>query len=311
MVWDTIWRDSDEGSPLEEWGGISYALAAADAVPALDSTIVPIIKVGRDLAERGFQFFRDLSCIATDEGIVVVDAPNPRVELHYVGTERRHERLQGGVPAWSWPEIAPFIKGCDALYINFVTGDEFDLAVAGEIRRNFDGPIYADIHSLMLATGRQGERRSRPLARSAEWFECFDAVQVNEDELAVLAGDWSDPWEFAASVVGRNTRVLFVTLGQGGAAYVMLEGALPLREAHGVTSDDGPVITGRLKVEPIEEGDTTGCGDVWGVTVFRALMAGKEVEEAMSLANSAARSNVYHRGATGLNRFLRGELGRA
>ena len=311
MVWDTIWRDSDERSPMEEWGGISYALAAADAIPALDSTIVPIIKVGRDLAERGFRFFRDLSCIATDEGIVVVDAPNPRVELHYVGTERRHERLQGGVPAWSWPEIAPFIKGCDALYINFVTGDEFDFAVAGELRRNFDGPIYADIHSLMLATGLQGERRPRPLARSAEWFDCFDAVQVNEDELAVLAGDWSDPWEFAASVVGRNTRVLFVTLGQGGAAYVTLEGALPLREAHGVTSDGGPAITGRLQVEPIEEGDTTGCGDVWGVTVFRALMAGKEVEEAMSLANSAARSNVYHRGATGLNRFLRGELGRA
>ena len=73
MVWDTIRRDSDVEAVTEEWGGISYALAAADAIPALDSTIVPIIRIGRDLAERGFDFFRELSCIATDEGIIAVE----------------------------------------------------------------------------------------------------------------------------------------------------------------------------------------------------------------------------------------------
>ena len=311
MVWDTIRRDSDVGSHTEEWGGIAYALAAADANPGFGSTIVPIIKLGRDLAERGFEFCRELSCIATDEGISVVDAPNPRVELNYVGSERRCERLHGGVPAWSWPEIAPLIKGCDALYLNFITGDEFGLDVAREIRQHFVGPIYADIHSLMLMTGPRGERTRRPLAHSAEWLACFDVVQVNEDELAMLAGEGNDPWDYAAAVVGGNTRVLFVTLGDEGAAYVMAEGTLPLRSAHPVELNGGRVVSGRLKVEPVRDGDPTGCGDVWGMTVFRAMMTGHDVEEAMSLANSAARSNVYHRGARGLNRFLRGEMERA
>jgi sugar/nucleoside kinase (ribokinase family) len=309
MVWDTIRRDSDEASPMEEWGGIAYALAAADAIPALGSTIVPIIKLGRDLAEPGSRFFRDLSCIETEEGIVVVDATNPRVELHYEGTERRCERLQGGVPAWSWSEVASFIEGCDALYINFITGDEFDLGVAKEVRRNFDGPIYADIHSLTLATGPEGERTRHPLARSGEWLACFDAVQVNEDELAELAGENSDPWEFATGVISGNTRALFVTLGEGGAAYIT-ESRHPLRESSGETDEAGP-IAGRLEVAPVAEGDSTGCGDVWGITMFRALLAGNEVEQAMSLANFAASRNVYHRGATGLNHFLKGELARA
>jgi sugar/nucleoside kinase (ribokinase family) len=55
-------------------------------------------------------------------------------------------------------------------------------------------------------------------------------------------------------------------------------------------------------------GDPTGCGDVWGMTTFRALLAGQDVEEAMLLANTAASHNVAHRGASGLNRFLRGEI---
>jgi sugar/nucleoside kinase (ribokinase family) len=312
MVWDTIWREQQVGSPTEEWGGISYALAAADAIGSLDFKVRPIIKLGRDLAERGFRFLRELSVIETDETVVVVDAPNPRVELRYTAGERRCERLQGGVPAWSWQELAPRIEGCHALYVNFITGSEFDLEIARRLRRHFGGPIYADVHSLMLGTGPAGERHLRPLERWSEWLRCFDVVQLNEEELGILSAHWGDPWAFAAAVVGRETRLLFVTLGAGGSAYVTASDALPLdRSGRRVLESPGPVRTGRVDVEPVENGDPTGCGDVWGITAFRALIAGMDVEEAMRLANAAARSNASHRGATGLNRFLRGEIERA
>jgi sugar/nucleoside kinase (ribokinase family) len=310
MVWDTIWRERQVGSPTEEWGGISYALAAADAIGAPHGLRMrPIMKLGRDLAERGFRFLRELSAIETDEAVVVVDAPNPRVELRYAGAERRCERLSGGVPPWTWEELAPLVEGCDALYVNFITGREFDLEVARRLRRAFEGPIYADIHSLMLGTGPGGERHLRPLERWAEWLRCFDVVQVNEDELGVLSAHWGDPWAFAASVVGRDTRLLFVTLGPGGAAYVMASDALPLeRSRPRVLESAGPVRTGRVGVEPVEEGDPTGCGDVWGMTAFGGLIAGLDVEEAMRRANTAARTNARHRGASGLSRFLRGGI---
>ncbi len=309
MVWDTIWRERQVGSPTEEWGGISYALAAADAMGPRRFGVRPIMKLGRDLAERGFRFLRELSAIETDEAVAVVDAPNPRVELRYSQAERRCERLTGGVPPWTWEELAPRVRGCEALYVNFITGREFDLEVARRLRREFEGPIYADIHSLMLGTGPGGERRLRPLERWAEWLRCFDVVQLNEDELAVLSAHWGDPWAFAASVVGRDTRLLFVTLGSEGAAYVMTADALPLdRSRRRLLESPGPVRIGRVGVEPVEDGDPTGCGDVWGMTAFGALLGGLGVEEAVRRANAAARTNVRHRGAGGLSRVLRGGL---
>ncbi|MGD2217478.1 MAG: carbohydrate kinase family protein [Gemmatimonadales bacterium] len=309
MVWDTIWRDADVGSPVEEWGGISYALAAADAFRPGKTRIRPLVKLGHDLAERGFRFLKELSVLETDEAIVVADAPNPRVELHYTGPARRSERLTGGVPAWTWEELGPRVAGCDALYVNFITGREFDLEVARQLRYSFDGPIYVDVHSLTLTSGPGGERRRCRLDRRSDWLACFDLVQVNQEELAALAAYRGDPWAFAASLVGRETRLLFVTLGAEGAAYVMIPEALPLERARrGRLEGLAAVRTGRVAVESVVEGDPTGCGDVWGMTVFRSLVEGIELEQAMQRANAAASRSVAHHGASGLNRFLRGEI---
>ncbi|MEE9245001.1 MAG: carbohydrate kinase family protein [Gemmatimonadota bacterium] len=319
MVWDTIWRDSDTMSPIEEWGGISYALAAADAACPPGYGVRPIIKLGRDLAESGLRFIRALSVIESDAAISVVDAPNTRVELSYRSNERRCERISGHLSEWTWAELEPRVRGCDALYVNFITGNELDLGLATLLRRNFEGAIYADIHSLLLATGPGGERHSRPLDRWAEWLTCFDAVQLNEDELTTLSAHWGDPWAFAADIVGRDTRLLFVTLGTRGAAYVATPDALPLRADGGRGGRGGrglidraePVRTGHFGGEPVQGGDPTGCGDVWGMTAFCKLLEGCGVEEVVRAANEAASRNVAHLGATGLNGFLKGRLGRA
>lgn len=311
MVWDTIWRPEDRDSPTEEWGGISYALAAADASDPIELRVRPLVKLGRDLAERGLRFLKELRAIETCETVSVVEAMNPRVELRYTGDARRTERLVGGVPSWSWSELAPRLASCEALYINFITGDELDLDVAKRLRREFHGTIYADIHSLMLGTGEKGLRHRRPLERWSEWLACFDIVQLNEDELKAMASHWGDPWAFAAAVVGRQTRLLLVTLGPGGAAYVMTPDAVPLRvdeRAH--LERRTSVHTGRVPVGAVKNGDPTGCGDVWGMTAFRGLLAGRDIERVMRHANEMAGRNVAHRGATGLNRFLRGEIAR-
>ncbi len=307
MVWDTIWHESDRGTPTGEWGGICYALAAAQASYPPDFMIRPVLKLGRDLAEQGLRFLNELSVIETDEAVSTIDAPGTRVELRYMGQVRSCERIRGVPPSWTWSELEPRLRGCDALYVNFVTGSEFDLTTALELRRGFRGPIYADIHSLTLATGPSGERSLRPLRDSREWLECFDVVQVNEDELgSIAASEHLDPWEFARSIVGRKTRLLFVTLGSGGASYVVARGALPLSSPR---SDDPELPrTGSVTVERVDGGDPTGCGDVWGITSFGSLLAGRDVEDAVRIANGMARRNVFYRGASGLGPFLRGAI---
>jgi hypothetical protein len=318
MVWDRIHARDARSEPIEEWGGISYALAAAVATAPRGTTIVPLVRVGADLAERAFHFLRGMPRLELERGVRVVAEPNNRVELRYIDRERRCERLTGGVGPWTWAELEPLVTGLDALYINFISGFELELPTAMALRAGFPGPIYADLHSLMLGLGPDGVREPRPLAAWREWLRCFDAVQVNEEELATLAQAWGDPWLFAADAVGSEPRLLLVTLGERGAAYVaapdLEEDPRSWRRQAVLRPESpaaaGPVRTQRVPPElPPREGDPTGCGDVWGASFFCALLGRHGMSGALRRANAAAARNVEHRGASGLHHHLQGRIG--
>ena len=316
MVWDTIHSRDIRTSAIQEWGGASYALSAFAAAAPTDWELVPIVRVGSDLADRAHAFLHDVGRFDLSH-IRVVPEPNNRVELRYVDDQRRFERLSGGVSPWPWPELEPLLDGLDALYLNFISGFEMDLRTAQRIRMRMHGPIYCDVHSLLLGIVPGGLRAPRPLDHWRDWLACFDLVQVNEDELSTLTDVWGDPWQFAAHVVGDMPRALFVTLGDRGSAYFASSAYRPdplrwrtrsvaLQRPIGVA---GPVRTGRIELEaPVEHGDPTGSGDVWGATCFARLLAGDEIEDAMQRANTAASRNVLHRGATGLYDHLQGRI---
>jgi sugar/nucleoside kinase (ribokinase family) len=316
MVWDRIHARDGREVPIEEWGGITYALAAAAAARPDGWTVVPIIRVGQDLQEQAYRFLRTLPGFDLDSGIRVVPESNNRVELRYRDAERRFERMAGGVSPWTADELIPCIDSLDALYINFISGFELGLETAIRLRGAFRGPIYADLHSLFLGIDPSGLRIPRPLEAWREWLACFDIVQVNEEELGILSQPWGDPWRFAADVVGPELRMLVVTLGERGAAYIASaefgDGPLswrrpvirhePIRRPGSAISEKFPAPWGE------ESGDPTGCGDVWGATCFSRLLAGQPLERAARDALNAAARNVRHRGATGLYEHLTGRI---
>lgn len=318
MVWDRIHARDVRVAPVDEWGGIAYALAGVSAAVPPQWSVIPLIRVGSDLAERAFHFFRSIPGLTLTEGVRVVDEPNNRVELRYVDRERRAERLTGGVGPWTWQELEPLVAGLDALYINFISGFELDLQTAQRLRLGFRGPIYADLHSLLLGVDANGLRVPRPLDAWREWLRCFDVVQVNEDELTLLAQAWGDPWRFAAEMVGDELRLLVVTLGARGTAYVASPSFEPdplrwrTRDllVHPAMHAGGHVKSERIPaVATRPDGDPTGCGDVWGATFFCRLLAGDGLENGIRNANAAAARNVEHHGATGLRDHLLGKLG--
>lgn len=311
MVWDRIVDRDGRSQPVEEWGGIAYALSALAASLAPQWTILPILKVGRDLSEGAYGFLREIPGV-DPSAIVVVPEPNNRVELRYTSTERRTERLSGGVPPWTWPELAPVTDLCDALYVNFISGFEMELTAARALRAGYAGPAYADLHSLFLGVNPSGVRVPRALHAWAAWLSCFDAVQMNEDEFALLGGAAGDPWQLAAGSLGPELKLLAVTLGPRGAAYIAGTDFDPdptawrSRPALAVA---GSARSARVAMETVPlEGDPTGCGDVWGATFFARLLSGDDLEGAMSHANRLAARNVTHRGARGLFRHLAGRL---
>ena len=90
------------------------ALPALDAALSDEWEMVPLVKVGFDLAERAREFVRGLDRVARDAAPIEVPHLNNRVTLHYQSTERRCERLTGGVPGWSWLGLKPLLADLDA-----------------------------------------------------------------------------------------------------------------------------------------------------------------------------------------------------
>ena len=319
FVWDVIHGRDTRDVPVEEWGGIAYAMGALDAGLPEDWEIVPVMKIGADLAERARDFLRPLRRLAPDAALIEVPYPNNRVELRYFSDERRSEVLSGGVPAWSWLGLKPLLGGLDALYVNLISGFELELETAQLLRQHFRGPIYCDLHSLLLAVQPNGLRTPRPLPDVAEWCRCFDILQVNEDEMALMA---PDPMALAATALAAGVSCLCVTMGPRGVVYfaspdferlsdVRAPGEAAVGGLARVASALAPIRTALVPAAPLRgsgPGDPTGCGDVWGATYFSRLLAGDKFTDAIRAAATAAARNVEHRGASGLAHHLRGEL---
>jgi hypothetical protein len=329
LVWDLIYGRDPLAPPVEEWGGIAYALAGLDASLPREWEIVPLIKVGRDLSSQAQSFLGGLSRLAPGARCVEVTAPNNRVVLHYQSTERRCERMAGGVPGWTWGELGPMVRDLDAIYLNFISGFELCLGTAQALRQGFKGPIYADLHSLFLGMQQDGIRVLQPLPDAATWFGCFDFVQLNEEEMQQLT---PDPLTLAAGALGAGVSLLTVTLGPRGVAYVAAPGfdglagkrvsgevgkvSVTLSESERSEAMRGgrsptvntPVRSALLKAPIVETLDPTGCGDVFGAAAFARFLAGDGVEGALSHAATLAARNAGFRGASGLSRHLRGEL---
>ena len=319
FVWDIIHGRDPRQLPIEEWGGITYALSGLDAALPDDWEIVPLMKVGSDLAARAREFLGTLRRIAPDAALVEVPYPNQRVELRYVSDERRTERLSNGMPGWTWAALHPLLATArlDALYVNFLSGWELDLETAEAVRAYVHGPIYCDLHMLVMAVQPDGLRTPRVLPDVADWLACFDLLQLNEDEMATIA---PDPMALSATAMAAGVSCLVVTLGKRGAVYFAAPGFdgvrdLPARGGlatgpRGGRHAFGPVRTALVpaRATRAEGGDPTGCGDVWGATHFSRLLAGDNLLDAISRAHAAAARNVEHRGASGLAAYLRGEL---
>ncbi|MFI5242085.1 MAG: PfkB family carbohydrate kinase [Gemmatimonadales bacterium] len=309
FVWDTIYGRDPHSEPVTEWGGCAYALSALDASLASDWEIVPLVKVGDDLAPRAREFIATLEHVAPDAALIGVPYPNNRVELRYVTSERRAEKLTGGLPGWSWLGLKPLLRDLDALYINFMSGWELDLETCQLIRQHFKGPIYCDLHMLVHAVQSDGWRTLQPLPNIEQWCRCFDLLQMNEDEVTTVA---REPLELAATAMIAGVRSLTVTLGSRGAVYFAAPGferLADLEPSRAAAQSFGPLRTALVPVDvAFDAGDPTGCGDVWGATYFSRLLAGDDITRAMRAAHGAAARNVMFRGATGLAQHLRGEL---
>lgn len=318
LVWDHIVELGAHRPASQGWGGLAYSLAALEAALPPRWSIVPLVRVGHDLEDAARELLDELPHVEVGVGVRGVPEPNNRVELRYVDEAHRTEHLSGGVSPWPVGDLLEAIEreDCDALYVNFISGFEFELDTARRLRQAFDGPIHADLHSLFLGRDPDGLRVPRPLEHWREWIACFDSVQMNDREFALLDATHRSPLDEVCALLERERHLVVVTRGAAGAEWLASPGLDddPLgwsasRAAGG--GSPGPAERGAVALEtPPVHGDPTGCGDVWGATFFARLLAGDARAEAMRCANRLAARKVSHRGARHLHLHLSGPSAR-
>jgi len=331
MVWDRIWAyDSVEpgvgpgvvaretverqrAAPLEQWGGIAYSIVALSAACPPGWTVVPLVRLGTDLALSALDFLHTLPNVSVGSGVVLVPEDNNRVELRYFNRAERSERLMGGVSGWGWEELSIEANSLDALYINFVSGFEIDLPTAQRVA-DLPIPTYADLHSLYLGEVTENPRRPRRLPDWEDWFGCFDVVQLNENELALTGSDNVGPRELMGAFSRARPRATLATRGGEGADFALSEPWTATSEWGGrLGSTELPagrsIRTGRVASPTVlADGDPTGCGDVWGSVVFANLLEGRPLAEAMGTAHTAAAAKVGRPDIAGLREVVRAAI---
>ena len=100
LVWDRFLRTGPSGDPIEEWGGISYAISALSASLPHSWKILPILKLGQDLSEAAVTLLKEIPRV-DQSCVIIVPEENNRVELSYSRDGSRTERLTGGAVSYT------------------------------------------------------------------------------------------------------------------------------------------------------------------------------------------------------------------
>ena len=163
----------------------------------------------------------------------------------------------------------------DGILINMITGFDISLKQLKEIRKNYNGIIYFDVHTFSRGLDKDFKRNFRVIPGFNEWAENLDIVQVNKNELLTLSEKKNEE-EIIKEVLGYGVKYLIVTLEEKGAKIFF-------KENDEVKSIYQPAIK-------VDINNKIGCGDVFGAVFFYSYISQgfKNVDNALRLANIAA-----------------------
>jgi len=163
----------------------------------------------------------------------------------------------------------------DGILINMITGFDITLEQIVNIRKNYSGLIYFDVHTFSRGLDDKMRRYFRLIPQFDKWACNFDFIQVNKNELYCLS-DKKNEEEIASEVLGYGTRYLILTLEDKGAKIFY-------KENHILKKNYEPAV--KINVR-----NKVGCGDVFGAVFFYSYISQgeKNIAKVLETANRAA-----------------------
>jgi len=149
----------------------------------------------------------------------------------------------------------------DGILINMVTGFDITLEQLKDIRKNYKGMIYFDVHTFSRGLDDNMQRYFRVIPDFKEWASNVDIIQVNKNELKTLTEKETEEG-IIKEVLSYGIKYLILTLEDNGAKIFF-------KEDDAVKSIYEPAIKVDLK-------NKVGCGDVFGAVFFYSYISQKE-----------------------------------
>lgn len=251
----TINRDTiyyPDGGIVNSWGGILYSLKYLCQTKNIQ--VCPAVNVGYDCFDDIMRLLKqfprlDLSLVNR------VASKNNHCLLRYVNQSDKSEIIKGGVPPLRYEQVKPLLDS-NLILVNFISGRDISLQALERLRKEYNGIIYIDLHSLTLGRRKTKGGFARFLRRPRNWqryVACADILQVNRVEFELISGtpfSIESAYMFFSRCRGEGLRYLIITLGQKGCLIVHVS-----KRIHSIS-----IPASRPATHPY---DTTGCGDVF------------------------------------------------
>ena len=195
----------------------------------------------------------------------------PEVELIIEETGERKEKYSRIMENLILP--ADDLNQFDGILINMITGYDISSTQLQQIRKNFSGLIYFDVHTFSRGVDKDLKRNFRLIDDFSKWAECIDILQTNERELITLSKKTTEI-DIIEELCMSGIKQIIITRAEKGATVYLKENDT-IKKYH----------KDAAKVKLV---NNIGCGDVFGAVYFYNFIKNKSVTLTLKYANLCA-----------------------
>ncbi|TSA28441.1 MAG: hypothetical protein D4R68_04005, partial [Ignavibacteriales bacterium] len=247
-------------------GGIFYSTIGINSIKKSTDQIYLLTGWNR----KSFHLFKDLySKVELDRTSELIDMPE--VYLKISRQSEREEVYKNMADNLSIKSVSDW-NIFDGILINMITGCDISLEQIKSIRKNFNGIIYFDVHTLSRGVDEKMKREFRPIPSVNEWLAYINILQCNESELKTIV-QYQNEINSAEKILSSGPNILIITKGERGAqVYYRFNGGIK------------NLFINAIKVISVNK---IGCGDIFGAVFFYTYISTNDIYSSLIRANKA------------------------
>ena len=247
-------------------GGIFYSVLALDCFRNGEDEI----SLCTALSKKDEELFSPLYNKINREFIIYLEEIS-QVSLTLYDDREREEKYSALSPNLILPERS--LNEFDGILINMITGLDISLNQLQQLRKDFKGHIYFDVHTFSRGISKDMKRIFRSIPDFNVWAQNIDILQANEQELKTLS-DKKDEEEIVAELMGYGIKIIIVTKAETGV------------QAYFKNKDKIKSVF--VAAEKFKVQNSVGCGDIFGAIFFYNYIRNEDIIESLKTANKAA-----------------------